>query len=364
VSTNLMDRTADLAPGGGLSITSITSFGEDARGELYICDQAGEVFRVEADIPGGADGTPPSATLLTPNGGETLASGNVYTITWNASDAFGVTDVTLQLSVNGGSSYSTIASGEPNDGWFNWAVPAMTPTNTALMKVVARDAALNSTEDVSNAVFTIGPPPSAPPAMTVLAPNGGEILDAQSSSTITWNATDDVAVTRVDLHYSTDGGGSFAPVAIGIPNSGSYLWSIPETPTTLALVRATAHDANFQSASDQSDAVFEITMAESGLPGSNAPPKETFLGASVPEPFRLTTRVRYGIPSAQAIELGVFSVEGRMIRSLARGQTPAGTYEKTWDGRDDAGERVTSGLYFLRLTTPDRTLTKRVTLLR
>jgi len=42
--TQFADRTSELAPGGGLSINQITSFGEDARGELYICDQGGEVF--------------------------------------------------------------------------------------------------------------------------------------------------------------------------------------------------------------------------------------------------------------------------------------------------------------------------------
>ena len=52
---NLADRTADLAPGGGLSIDSVTSFGEDARGELYITDYGGggtsdgEIYRI---IPG------------------------------------------------------------------------------------------------------------------------------------------------------------------------------------------------------------------------------------------------------------------------------------------------------------------------
>ena len=51
---NLADRTADVAPGGGLSIGSVTSFGEDARGELYITDQGsgaadGEVFKL---VPG------------------------------------------------------------------------------------------------------------------------------------------------------------------------------------------------------------------------------------------------------------------------------------------------------------------------
>src|SRR2546427_4198833 len=43
---NLRERTAELAPGGGLSIGSITSFGEDARGEIYICDQSGEIFKI------------------------------------------------------------------------------------------------------------------------------------------------------------------------------------------------------------------------------------------------------------------------------------------------------------------------------
>lgn len=44
--TQFTNRTTELAPGGGLSILSITSFGEDAAGELYICDQGGEVFKI------------------------------------------------------------------------------------------------------------------------------------------------------------------------------------------------------------------------------------------------------------------------------------------------------------------------------
>jgi glucose/arabinose dehydrogenase len=44
--TGVTDRTAQLAPGGGLSIASISSFGEDAYGEMYICDQGGEVFKI------------------------------------------------------------------------------------------------------------------------------------------------------------------------------------------------------------------------------------------------------------------------------------------------------------------------------
>ncbi len=48
-ATQLQDHTTELAPGGGLAISSLSSFGEDARGELYICDIGGEVFKI---VPG------------------------------------------------------------------------------------------------------------------------------------------------------------------------------------------------------------------------------------------------------------------------------------------------------------------------
>jgi len=51
--SHFMNRTAELAPGGGLNITSITSFGEDAMGEIYICDHTGgEVFKIVPHVPG------------------------------------------------------------------------------------------------------------------------------------------------------------------------------------------------------------------------------------------------------------------------------------------------------------------------
>lgn len=56
VAMDLTNRTAELAPGGGLSITSITSFGEDADGEIYICDQnGGEIFKIVPNGPTIAD---------------------------------------------------------------------------------------------------------------------------------------------------------------------------------------------------------------------------------------------------------------------------------------------------------------------
>ncbi len=84
---NLADRTADVAPGGGLSIDSVTSFGEDARGELYIADQGGEIFKL---IPAVATSTPTATP--TPTSTWTLPPTDTATPTATATDTATATE--------------------------------------------------------------------------------------------------------------------------------------------------------------------------------------------------------------------------------------------------------------------------------
>jgi len=99
---------------------------------------------------------------------------------------------------------------------------------------------------------------TSPPSITLTAPNGGEVWTGGTTQNITWMASDDVAVTAVDLELSTDGGSGWTPIASGLPNSGSYAWSVANMPTLQARVRATARDAALNQAQDASDADFEI----------------------------------------------------------------------------------------------------------
>ncbi len=114
------------------------------------------------------------------------------------------------------------------------------------------------------------------PSVTVTAPNAAVTWKAGSTHAVTWTATDNVGVTAVDLALSTDGGFSFPIIiATGLANSGTFSWTVPNTPTTTAIVRATAHDAAGNSASDASNYSFTIDRwvitAAAGAGGSIVP---------------------------------------------------------------------------------------------
>ncbi len=96
------------------------------------------------------------------------------------------------------------------------------------------------------------------PSVIVQTPNGGQDCTVGTVEHITWNASDNVGVTAVDLHYSTDGGSSFTPIAQNEPNDGSYTWTVPNAPTDSAVVKVVARDAVGNQGSDVSDATFSI----------------------------------------------------------------------------------------------------------
>lgn len=89
--------------------------------------------------------------------------------------------------------------------------------------------------------------------ITVLTPNGGEIWGVGSAQEITWTSTGTVG--KVKIEYSTDNGSSWKNVKASADNTGSYLWTIPDDPSTNCLVKVSEKDGD---PSDTSDAAFSI----------------------------------------------------------------------------------------------------------
>ncbi len=88
------------------------------------------------------------------------------------------------------------------------------------------------------------------------------------------------------------------------------------------------------------------------------------LHASVPNPAFARTLLRFELPRRAHAELAVYDVHGRHVRTLVSGTLAAGPHQYTWDGRDGEGQAQSAGVYFYRLSTPEQTATRRLTLLR
>ncbi len=74
---------------------------------------------------------------------------------------------------------------------------------------------------------------------------------------------------------------------------------------------------------------------------------------AAPNPFNPLTTLHFRLATDGATQLGVFDLHGRLVRSLVRDILPAGAHTVTWNGRDALGRPVSSGVYFVRMLTPE-----------
>lgn len=110
--------------------------------------------------------------------------------------------------------------------------------------------------------------------------------------------------------------------------------------------------------------VTELPSATGALTTSVDLGQEVVLAQNTPNPFAQWTRVEFTLPQSQEVDLSVYDIGGRRIRSLDQGRMEPGAHSSIWDGRDENGERVSAGIYFLRLTGRDLDLTRKMVLLQ
>ena len=94
-------------------------------------------------------------------------------------------------------------------------------------------------------------------------------------------------------------------------------------------------------------------------------PKTTALLANYPNPFNPETWIPYQLAAPAEVSLTIYAANGAVVRTLTLGHQPAGTYQSRsraayWDGRNELGESVASGVYFYTLTAGDFTATRKM----
>ncbi|PKK82572.1 MAG: hypothetical protein CVT49_12870 [candidate division Zixibacteria bacterium HGW-Zixibacteria-1] len=99
-------------------------------------------------------------------------------------------------------------------------------------------------------------------------------------------------------------------------------------------------------------------------PDNDLLPKDFILHQNYPNPFNPSTRLAFSLTRATEVKLEVFNILGQRITTLIDEFSAAGEYEVAWDGSDDAGRKMPSGVYFYRIQTERATAARKMLLLK
>jgi hypothetical protein len=164
-----------------------------------------------------------------------------------------------------------------------------------------------------------------------------------------------------------------------VENAGSGFASQPSLPVEFGLGSATVVDSllirwpsGIEQALTQVDVDQYLMLEESQEREPTAVLEEQIttvpaalsLDQNYPNPFNSSTVIRFSLPTTEEVELGVYDLAGQRVALLVSGIREAGTYAVSWDGRDDRGRELASGVYLYRLGAGEREETRKLALLR
>jgi len=111
------------------------------------------------------------------------------------------------------------------------------------------------------------------------------------------------------------------------------------------------------------------TVGASAAAGGPDPARPAALEivSAVPTPFKHSTRITFAVPGSEGsstLSLLIYNCRGRLVRALREGALEAGLHHQTWDGRDDTGSEVASGIYYCEVRWQDKRDARQLVLLR
>ena len=116
-----------------------------------------------------------------------------------------------------------------------------------------------------------------------------------------------------------------------------------------------------------SDQVWNVLLSPDGtsiLEDVGNTPVEFALWPNYPNPFNGGTTIRFALPETAEVELAVFNLAGQQVATPAAGLREAGVYSLNWDGRDDRGRGLASGVYLYRLRAGRKAETRKLVLVK
>lgn len=170
--------------------------------------------------------------------------------------------------------------------------------------------------------------------------------------------------SRIEMSYDTASGPEGAVVSNVHVNGNGASVTVIQTGFSLAYVRDDESDGVSDRAKFLRDSFVYMGNPFGTTTNAGGPALKNSLSQNYPNPFNPQTTIAFTIKDRGAVTLKVYNVNGELVRTLVNTDRAAGTYTEKWNGLNDAGQTVSSGVYFYKLVTNNFSQTKKMVLLK
>lgn len=380
VTINNVNRKPDFAATGAAKLAATTIKDGQALAFTYIAVDidADAVTYVGVGLPTGATLSTAGVLAWTPTFAQ---AGQTYTITVVASDGLLTDTTSAVVTVN-----RSVALGDVDkNGTVQAADASLVLQHVAGLTTItdpaalwAADASLNGTISAFDAAkilqaaaglitlkvdadVTLGKTETVAGMLNWSSPEATKEADVVKVPLNIANSANVYAVqlsSKVDVNaFSIDG------VNASLPEGWEIQWNVVNNELRVAMAGATPLPSGSVAAimvrmksresrlNFSADALLNETSQSIGAVEIAAVPTEFALAQNYPNPFNPSTTIKYQIANEGNVSLDIWNLQGQKIRSLVAKEQKAGYYSVVWDGRNEAGQTVSSGLYLYRVQT-------------
>jgi Peptidase family C25/Propeptide_C25/FlgD Ig-like domain len=334
-----------------------------------------------------------------PNGGETILPGIQDTIRWNKYGA--LENVKIELQRDNEAEYELVTAATENDGEFAYLFSGPL-SNECKIWISSED---EEVRDKSDSLFAIS-------ALNVIYPNEITVMSYNSADSILWENIG--GIETVDIEFSTDYGFTWSVLAAAAPNTGRYDFTVPGPPSENCIVKLVSSELNCSSQTDRFSIVdspiswldsettsgiihpagsetITVNVSTTGLELGNysaiikfetsigqvhyvpinleciktLPPGEVIvLYQNHPNPFNPFTQIDFTLKEQSHVKLSIYNARGQIVKTLINEILPAGEKFKGWDGTDKYNRKLSSGVYFYKVTAGKQTEAKKMILIK
>jgi hypothetical protein len=194
-------------------------------------------------------------------------------------------------------------------------------------------------------------------------PIGGETFVAGETINIQWHILISHNQENWDLYFSPNGGENWEIIQLDLnPSRLYYRWTVPQITTENAQIRINMDNTNVDYDDISGDFFIQDTLTSVEERGGN--PGSFALHANYPNPFNPTTTISYELLVTGNIELRIFNQLGQEVRTLVNERQHPNYYRIQWDGRDNAGKQMVSGIYVYRLQADSFSRSRKMVLIK